>query len=58
MAPSGGPDPAGLPGLSAMIAQTEAGPEIYRPSAFWKELCELHATYLQDEASLARSSVR
>jgi len=41
-----------------MIAQTEAGPEIYRPSAFWKELCELHATYLQDEASLARSSVR
>jgi len=51
VAASEGPDPAGLPGLSAMVAQTEAGPEIYRPSAFWTELCELHASYLQDEAS-------
>jgi putative sugar O-methyltransferase len=52
IAPSGG-DPAGLPGLSEMIAQTEAGPDIFRPSQFWVQLCALHSGYLQDEASFA-----
>jgi len=54
VAASDGSDPAGLPGLAAMIAQTEAGPEIYRPSAFWEELCAFHVSHLRDEASFAR----
>jgi putative sugar O-methyltransferase len=53
VAPSEEADPAGLPGLSAMIAQTEEGPQVFRPSEFWVELCALHASHLQDEASFA-----
>jgi putative sugar O-methyltransferase len=53
VAPAQDADPAGLPGLSDMIAQTAAGPEIFRPSQFWAQLCALHASHLQDEASFA-----
>lgn len=45
-AAAGNPD--GLPGLTDMIAQVQAGPPIFRPSAFWEDLCSRHVDHLQD----------